>query len=272
MVSLAQGPSGAAAIFLIHASDGSAGIYDPMKEVFEGKQQVWVLEDGNYAASNVRERDTFEAMATAYAQTIRSLCPSGPLCVGGYSLGGLLAYLAAQELRKEGAEVERLLLIEAPDPNVEVVKRGLGGRIQSFLQSAREQKASVAGALLRRVVSGAIGRVRFEVENRLATILPTKPRSYLRGVHIRQLNEALFDGASPLKPYEGEVRLWECQDQGDKFEVVGDRPWKVHLPALKEVWEVPGNHLGILEPAMMKRLAQEIHDDAPTARRSRSSA
>ena len=54
---------------------------------------------------------TFEAMADYYIETILRVAPEGPYCIGGYSIGGPLAYEVANRLQAMGKEVELLMLL-----------------------------------------------------------------------------------------------------------------------------------------------------------------
>ncbi|KAK8105019.1 polyketide synthase [Apiospora kogelbergensis] len=51
-----------------------------------------------------------------YIAEIRRRQPEGPYTLAGWSAGGILAYEAAQRLVEEGAVVERLILVDSPNP------------------------------------------------------------------------------------------------------------------------------------------------------------
>jgi len=55
---------------------------------------------------------TFEQMADLYIQAMRSVQPSGPYQLGGWSLGGLLAWEIARQLTDQGETVALLALID----------------------------------------------------------------------------------------------------------------------------------------------------------------
>ena len=54
---------------------------------------------------------SIEKMAKFYLQTLITLEPTGPYCLGGYSIGGTIAYEMAQQLRAAGQKVDTLLLL-----------------------------------------------------------------------------------------------------------------------------------------------------------------
>ncbi|KAI0475196.1 hypothetical protein GGR56DRAFT_694769 [Xylariaceae sp. FL0804] len=59
---------------------------------------------------------TIEELAATYVGEIKRRQPQGPYQLGGYSIGGVLAYEAARQLLEDGAEVERLFLLDTACP------------------------------------------------------------------------------------------------------------------------------------------------------------
>ncbi|WP_407667597.1 thioesterase domain-containing protein [Mycolicibacterium arseniciresistens] len=58
------------------------------------------------------EPDSIAGMAVLYADRIQALYPSGPYQLLGWSIGGVIAHEVAIELRRRGAVVERLILLD----------------------------------------------------------------------------------------------------------------------------------------------------------------
>jgi len=59
-----------------------------------------------------------EEMVTTYLAEIRAVQPEGPYFLGGYSLGGLIAYEMARQLQAQGQDVASLVVIDAYPPVV----------------------------------------------------------------------------------------------------------------------------------------------------------
>src|SRR6185503_3759536 len=55
-----------------------------------------------------------EALAHHYIETIKSVQAMGPYHLGGFNIGGIVAFEAAQQLRASGAEVSLLALVDTP--------------------------------------------------------------------------------------------------------------------------------------------------------------
>lgn len=57
------------------------------------------------------------ALATQYIHIIQTLQPSGPYDIGGYALGGLLAYEVTRQLQTVGQQVSTLVMLDTLDPS-----------------------------------------------------------------------------------------------------------------------------------------------------------
>jgi thioesterase domain-containing protein len=129
---------------------------------------------------------TIEAMARVHVEQLMAACPNGPLVLGGYCNGGLVAYETARLLSDAGRRVERLVLI-ATDADtrfrrlrlpIGVVARALGlgpegeleqfGRLRYFASRMRALDARGRMAFVSR--SGA--RLTRQVARRLRRALP----------------------------------------------------------------------------------------------------
>lgn len=65
----------------------------------------------------VRTFDRLEDLAASHVSAIREVDPIGPYLIGGYSMGGVLAFECARQLIETGAEVCSLALIDPIMPN-----------------------------------------------------------------------------------------------------------------------------------------------------------
>lgn len=59
---------------------------------------------------------SIETLAGSYVDLIRSLQPHGPYCLGGFSIGGVLAYEVAQRLIAAGEEIRLLVMLDCAMP------------------------------------------------------------------------------------------------------------------------------------------------------------
>ncbi|MEV7055925.1 beta-ketoacyl synthase N-terminal-like domain-containing protein [Streptomyces microflavus] len=82
------------------------------------------------------------AMAGYYTDVIRSVQPEGPYDVGGFCLGGIVAYEVTRRLQAQGQDVASLTMVDSPD------ETGLAKSNASGFQSARSAALQVVNSLL----------------------------------------------------------------------------------------------------------------------------
>lgn len=82
------------------------------------------------------------AMAAYYTEVIRSVQPEGPYDVGGFCLGGIVAYEVTRRLQEQGQDVASLTMVDSPDGT------GLAKSNANGFQSARSAALQVVNSLL----------------------------------------------------------------------------------------------------------------------------
>ncbi len=98
-------------LFLIHGAEGNVLLYRELVCHLGKDQPVYGLQsEGLDGTKNLQTR--FETMAANYIKEIRSLQPEGPYYLGGYCLGGAIAFEMAQQLHAHGEEVGLLAMFE----------------------------------------------------------------------------------------------------------------------------------------------------------------
>jgi thioesterase domain-containing protein len=97
--------------FCFHGAGGNVLIYRKLSQYLGSDQPFYGLQsqglDGHSAIP-----ETIEEMAALYVKEIRAVQPHGPYLLGGYCLGGSIAYEAAQQIRAAGEEVALLAFFD----------------------------------------------------------------------------------------------------------------------------------------------------------------
>ena len=111
--------------------DGAAGFWVPsfigedgwvrhLAGLIGAARPSWVLRPGDVAmAASLGE------VAASMAAAVRDAAPSGPVLLGGYSYGGVLAFEVASLLVRDGVAVERLVLLDSYAPGSAVLQAAL---------------------------------------------------------------------------------------------------------------------------------------------------
>ncbi|WP_276373759.1 amino acid adenylation domain-containing protein [Archangium gephyra] len=99
-------------LFLVHPVGGNVFCYTELARQLGSERPIFGLQaqglDGLSAPLS-----SVEEMAAHYVESIRSVQPSGPYLLGGWSMGGVIAYEMAHQLRQRGEEVELVALIDS---------------------------------------------------------------------------------------------------------------------------------------------------------------
>jgi amino acid adenylation domain-containing protein len=76
-------------------------------------------------------RGSVEQVATEFIKAIRDMQPVGPYIIGGFSDGGCVSLEIAQQLKKQGEQIEMFFLIDAYGPNIE---RGFFSGVKNYIK------------------------------------------------------------------------------------------------------------------------------------------
>ncbi len=113
-------------LFLVHPGGGNLLAYAALVRRLGREQPVWGVRSRGIEEGEV-PNFTVEEMARDYLARIREKRPSGAYRLGGWSMGGVIAFEMARQLEAAGEEVEKLLLIDSQVPSLHVPGRSLPG-------------------------------------------------------------------------------------------------------------------------------------------------
>jgi amino acid adenylation domain-containing protein len=111
VVVLQEGEPGRAPLVWCHDLHGSAFRFQALARAIGPDQPVVAFESPFLAAQPPPFR-SIETLALAYATDLTRRFPEGPYLLGGYSFGGILAFEVAQQLLRDGHQVELLAIVD----------------------------------------------------------------------------------------------------------------------------------------------------------------
>src|SRR5436305_6176250 len=97
--------------FCVHPIGGNVLCYLDLSRHLAPEQPFYALQTPDPAEASV------EAMAARYLREVRRVQPRGPYRLGGWSMGGLVAFEMARQLERAGEELELVALIDTPPPS-----------------------------------------------------------------------------------------------------------------------------------------------------------
>jgi thioesterase domain-containing protein len=95
---------------------GSVFCYRALAARMNADQPVYALQSAHFAGG--QGDPTIEAMARAYIADMKRVQPHGPYRLGGWSMGGVIAWEMARQLEASGESTDRLVLIDAHAPEL----------------------------------------------------------------------------------------------------------------------------------------------------------
>jgi amino acid adenylation domain-containing protein len=106
--------------FCVHAAGGNVFSYVQLAQRLGREQPFYGLEARGVDGEQ-RPLTSVEEMAAAYVEAVRGVQPRGPYLLGGWSLGGVIAFEMARQFQAHGETVDQLVLLDSVAPNA--VKR-----------------------------------------------------------------------------------------------------------------------------------------------------
>ncbi|HXO28773.1 MAG TPA: AMP-binding protein, partial [Thermoanaerobaculia bacterium] len=109
----AAGPP-AVPLFFVHPAGGNVLCYAELARALGPGQPFGALQLPDPEA--LEPALTIEALAARYVAAVRAAAPAGPYALGGWSLGGVIAYEMARQLLAAGEAVDLLALVDPSPP------------------------------------------------------------------------------------------------------------------------------------------------------------
>ena len=147
VVTLHPGRSDYPPLFLVHPVSGDVSCYAALARYLNPDWPLFALRAIGLEPETLPLHNLTQ-MATRYVEAIRSHQPTGPYYLGGWSMGGVVAYEMSLQLQQAGESVEGLILIDSPAPvsiardvvtDFNVFAKGLG----FFLEQVKEISQSL---------------------------------------------------------------------------------------------------------------------------------
>ncbi|MGH3681953.1 MAG: alpha/beta fold hydrolase, partial [Natronosporangium sp.] len=242
--------------FCVHPAGGNVLCYAELGRLVR-PYPFYALQGRGVEGDDPPDED-IPAMAARYLPDVRARQTTGPYLLGGWSMGGLVAYEMAQQLVAAGEQVGLLVLVDTPTPEL--------------IGELPDQAAALA-RVLDGVVPVDLGRLRaMPARERLRYVLAEAERRQVvppgmdrdRAEHLFEVFAAHIEAVRRYqpRPFGGPVRLLRAIHS----EVTApDYGWGELLTGRWETIDVPGNHETVVWPPNVQRLAEVLLAQLPAA-------
>lgn len=251
-------------LFLVHGAGGNILLYRELGRRLGAAQPLYGLQaiglDGRTAPLG-----TVEEMAQAYLPHLRRVQPAGPYHLGGYCMGGMVAYQMARLLADQGEKVALLALLDTY--NLSTVANASVGSGNRLFQRLKFHLGNLARLRPGEVVVYLREKTRIARDGELANILndifgaSNEPRARTGSTAAMESVQEANDRAATLfqpRPYAGRVTVFRPRVNYDSLSDPRMGWGELALGGI-EVVELPVNpHAMLMEP-FVRQLAAEIN-------------
>jgi thioesterase domain-containing protein len=249
-------------LFLVHPSGGEVFCYRDLARELAAARPVYGLAAPPLPASG--ELPTLEERARVFVEALREVQPHGPYALGGWSLGGVIAWEVAQQLRRRGETVDLLALLDshAPDPGTPQLDRTeiLAALAADLVGSSGQPLGITAEALRAHPEEERFGLV-FAAAREAGALPEGLGEAQARALLRASEAEVAAVRAYRPEPYTGRVLLVRAARRDGRSDSLG---WSAFTPSGLEIVHFAATHSGLLaEPAVvdLARLLRERFDE-----------
>jgi len=249
--------------FCVHPVGGNVLCYQALSNHLGLDRPFYGLQARGLAENQV-PHTRIEEMASYYIESIRSVQPAGPYLLGGWSMGGVVAFEMAQQLEAQGQRVSLLALMDAkPMKPVEAITpldeitlltnfgRDLGLSVDSLQLSpdelAKLDSEELLSYVLRRAIEAEIvpQDIQLEQARRLFEVFK---------INVQAMQSYRPQSSSiPVTLLKAAAR--EAVEAPD--ETMG---WGALSSGKVEIHTVPGSHFTIVREPNVRSLAERLAD------------
>jgi len=259
--------------FCVHAVGGNVLEYYDLAKHLGTDQPFYGLQSRGLNGEAPHTR--IEDMAAHYIDELRQVQPVGPYFLGGRSLGGIIAYEMACQLRAQGHEIGLLAVLDSYPVGYERASPdgdSLKVRAQRFRKRFSAHLANIRGLPGRQKLSYILDKSKYgpvRVKSKVWRAIYRTFRNF--GLNLpdtlKDVEEFNWLAAQDYRPqpFDGRVTLfWASQDLRAKFDML--EGWRTLARGGLQRHEISGTHLNMIKEPHVVDLAGKLNACLTTAR------
>lgn len=231
--------------FCIHGAGGNVLLYKDLANRLGSNQPFYGIQSKGLDGSGSYHK-TIEEMAEFYINDILKIQKEGPYLLGGYCMGGTVAYEIAQQLKKQGLDVGLVAMMDTYNFNETARKNTLLHNISYYYQNTIFHLKNIAKAPGKEKITFIKEKIKIageRVSEKISSIKTSAAAKFPgNGKANTLLSLQLLNDKAALeyvpKPYNGKVVVFTPQEMFKNFndesfgwgKLVGDNLKIVELP------------------------------------------
>jgi amino acid adenylation domain-containing protein len=241
-------------LFFVHPTGGSVHWYSSLTKHLDGERPVFGLQAKGLGGQEDLDT-TIEAMASGYVHAITDKHPAGPYNIAGWSLGVVIAFEVARQLRMMEREVSLLAIL---DQGPEVPIREEPSDDAELLFNIFSSYFPVDLEYLRTLDNDEQFRFMLKRAQRAGIVPPFVRRKNFR--HYIMINKVQTQAwrAYVAKPYPGRISLFRSEELVSRSGSQPDLGWAKLAQGGMDLVDVPGDHMSMMEMPHVRYLAEKL--------------
>jgi len=261
-------------IYFVHPREGNVIEYFPLAYRLGLDQPFYGLQAEGLNEAQIHKHKIPE-MAEHYIREIKSHQPTGPFYLGGFCLGGAIAFEMAQQLLANGEEIAMLAMVEPSHNNYPRYRSEISAFRRLIYQLIRRVDREIYNAI---EITGEVSRIKYLWQRLRAARLRIQYASestlinlfkgigvnlkYSRVFRSRALHvgtRLIYEEYKPL-PYPGDVELFYTEKQPLGVFPDPTLGWGNLIKGKLNLVEIPGHQSGMLSEPRVRLIAQRLRE------------
>lgn len=222
-------------LFLVHSLIGSILQYRHVAQLVDSPRPLVAIQAHGLLPGE-EPSTSIEGMAKEYVALIKTVQPEGPYSIGGYSLGGLIAFEIGRQLEAEGCQTDPLFLI---DPSFYISHAPISNKIKYYVAGAFDLIVEIAKSPLKEKFKYFFNRLNRSML--LRTFLPEDYYNVDQNESSVRFYDQMRRAFRLYRPnsYNGDVVFIA---PGKRLPFHNDQLWRNLVRGEFHLLEIPGDH------------------------------
>jgi amino acid adenylation domain-containing protein len=248
--------------FCVHPGGGHVLCYLGLARHLGADQPFYGLQSGGLGRGQSPHAD-IEQMAAHYLEEVRRVQPRGPYLLGGWSMGGLVAFEMARQLQESGEKVALLSIFDSAPPEKDARASAEVDELSLMINFARDLGLSwenSTGSLDELLGLEPGAQLAYVLESgRFSHVLPPD----LDACELRRLYEVFKQNVRAMQSYATSARLeqmtlFKASEKSAAPPEHWRAGWQDFITGDLDVQVVPGDHFNMLREPHVKALAERL--------------
>lgn len=252
--------------FCVHPAGGNVLCYMKLAEYLGPNQPFYGLQAAEVYGQKVAAA-SIQDMATRYIQAIQAVFPHGPFQLGGWSIGGAIAFEMAVQLQKKGIPIQLLALIDTPsvwkDDEPLDDSYLLMWAMRDVLQRTNKEQEKTFEHLWDTELSALSREQKLDRYYHLAKAAHMIPpeielEDIQNDLQLYRTNIQAVQRYTPSTPYQGNITLFKASDVEESQNRTRVEEWQNFSSQPLQIYTIPGTHRMLVEEPFVQTLAEKL--------------